>query len=678
MTGNQILLGGSDTGQVLLDAGMANRHGLITGATGTGKTVTLQVLAESFSRLGVPVFTADVKGDLSGLAGAGKPHPKVAERIERIGIDGHAFEACPTVFWDVYGEKGHPVRTTISEMGPTLLSNLLELNETQEGVMQVAFSVADDEGLLLLDIKDLRAMLNWVADNTKDLERIYGRVSSASVTAILRRLLVLEEAGGDRFFGEPAIRIEHLMQTDFSGRGVISILDATTLYHSPRIYATFLLWLLSELMEELPERGDADRPRLVFFFDEAHLLFDKAPRALLQRITQVVRLIRSKGVGVFFVSQYPDDVPDEVIGQLGNRVQHALRAFTPRDRKAVRAAAETFRENPAFDTAEVIGHTSPYLEQHAGNPVDWWPWCDAALTLAREQDKPILLSIGYSACHWCHVMAHESFEDPATAEVMNRLFVNIKVDREERPDLDRIYQTAHQLLAQRPGGWPLTVFLTPDDLRPFFAGTYFPKAPRHGLPAFTELLASIEQAYREQRDAIRTQNDSLMAALASLEPEAAAEVPDTAPLDGARRQLAGSFDAARGGFGSAPKFPHPTNLELLFRHWAATAADGVPDQQALHMARFTLERMIRGGMNDQLAGGFCRYSVDDDWMIPHFEKMLYDNGPLLALCCDAWAITGSRCSAMPPRRRPTGSSTRCSCIGGTGGCWRAAATAART
>ena len=355
MTENQILLGGSDNGQVLLDAGMANRHGLITGATGTGKTVTLQVLAESFSRLGVPVFTADVKGDLSGLAGAGKAHPKVAERIERIGIEGHTFEACPTVFWDVYGEKGHPVRTTVSEMGPTLLSNLLELNETQEGIMQVAFSVADDQGLLLLDIKDLRAMLNWIADNAKDLERVYGRISSASVTAILRRLLVIEEAGGDRFFGEPAIRIEHLMQTDFSGRGVISILDATTLYHSPRIYATFLLWLLSELMEELPERGDADRPRLVFFFDEAHLLFDKAPSALLEKITQVVRLIRSKGVGVFFISQYPDDVPDAVIGQLGNRVQHALRAFTPRDRKAVRAAAETFRENPAFDTAEVIG-----------------------------------------------------------------------------------------------------------------------------------------------------------------------------------------------------------------------------------------------------------------------------------------------------------------------------------
>lgn len=355
MADNDILLGGTGSKQILLNAGMANRHGLITGATGTGKTVTLQVLAESFSRLGVPVFSADVKGDLSGLAGAGKPHPKIDERLQYIAIGDHPFEASPTVFWDVFGEKGHPVRTTVSEMGPVLLSNLLELNETQEGVMQVAFSVADDNGLLLLDLKDLRAMLNWVADNAKDLERDYGRISRASVTAILRRLLVLEEAGGDVFFGEPAIRIEHLMQNDFSGRGVISILDATTLYHSPRIYATFLLWLLSELMEELPERGDADLPRLVFFFDEAHLLFSSAPKALLERITQVVRLIRSKGVGVFFITQYPNDVPDEVIGQLGNRIQHALRAYTPKDRKAVRAAAETFRANPAFDTEEVIG-----------------------------------------------------------------------------------------------------------------------------------------------------------------------------------------------------------------------------------------------------------------------------------------------------------------------------------
>ena len=352
---NTILLGGADGRQVLLDAGMANRHGLITGATGTGKTVTLQVLAESFSRLGVPVFAADIKGDLSGVARAGSEHPKITERVQSIGIAGHAFEGCPTLFWDVLGEKGHPVRTTISEMGPVLLSNLLELNETQEGILHIAFSLADDQGLLLLDIKDLRAMLNWVGDNAKDLSREYGLVSRQSVTAILRRLLVLEESGGDQFFGEPALRVEHLLQNDFSGRGVISLLDATSLYNNARIYATFLLWLLSELMEELPEQGDAPLPKLVFFFDEAHLLFDKAPAVLLERITQVVRLIRSKGVGVFFVSQYPNDVPEEVIGQLGNRIQHALRAFTPRDRKAVKAAAQTFRPNPAFDTETVIG-----------------------------------------------------------------------------------------------------------------------------------------------------------------------------------------------------------------------------------------------------------------------------------------------------------------------------------
>ena len=284
--------------------------------------------------------------------------------------------------------------------------------------------------------------------------------------------------------------------------------------------------------------------------------------------------------------------------------------------------------------------TSPYLQQHARNPVDWWPWCEEALELARRQDRPILLSIGYSACHWCHVMAHESFEDPKTAEVMNRLFVNIKVDREERPDLDKIYQTAHQLLANRPGGWPLTVFLTPDDQQPFFAGTYFPNEQRQGLPAFTQLLERVEAAYREQGDAIRKQNRSLMDALSRLAPETSGEVPDGASLEAARSQLAASFDAARGGFGQAPKFPHPTNLELLLRHAAGSKAKGEPDREASHMATFTLERMIRGGLNDQLGGGFCRYSVDDDWMIPHFEKMLYDNGPLLALCCDAWQITG--------------------------------------
>ncbi|MBK5931312.1 thioredoxin domain-containing protein [Halochromatium salexigens] len=287
--------------------------------------------------------------------------------------------------------------------------------------------------------------------------------------------------------------------------------------------------------------------------------------------------------------------------------------------------------------------TSPYLQQHAENPVHWWPWCEEALALARAEDRPILLSIGYSACHWCHVMAHESFEDETTAKLMNRLFVNIKVDREERPDLDKIYQTAHQLLAQRTGGWPLTVFLTPDDLAPFFAGTYFPNTQRHGLPSFQELLIGVERAYREQQDAIREQNASLRKALSQLDgPNESVGEPlsDLAPLDQARRQLAGSFDTVNGGFGRAPKFPHPTNLELLLRHYAATAAAGSPDQQAREMALFTLERMVRGGLNDQLGGGFCRYSVDDQWMIPHFEKMLYDNGPLLTLCCDAWQLSG--------------------------------------
>ena len=354
MSENTILLGGNGERQILLDAAMANRHGLITGATGTGKTVTLQVLAESFSRLGVPVFAADIKGDLSGVGTPGKPHPKIDERLQYIGIEDFRFEGNPLLFWDVFGEQGHPLRTTVSEMGPVLFANLLELNETQEGILHIAFAVADDEGLLLLDLKDLRSMLNWVADNAKELAREYGRISRASVNAILRRLLVLEESGGEQFFGEPALRIEHLMQRDFSGRGVISLLDATALYHSPRIYSTFLLWLLSELMEELPERGDADKPELVFFFDEAHLLFSTASKPLLEKIAQVVRLIRSKGVGVFFITQYPNDVPDEVIGQLGNRIQHALRAFTPRDKKAVKVAADTFRPNPAFDTFEAI------------------------------------------------------------------------------------------------------------------------------------------------------------------------------------------------------------------------------------------------------------------------------------------------------------------------------------
>jgi uncharacterized protein YyaL (SSP411 family) len=299
-------------------------------------------------------------------------------------------------------------------------------------------------------------------------------------------------------------------------------------------------------------------------------------------------------------------------------------------------------QHPDQRTNRLAEASSPYLQQHARNPVDWWPWCEEALALARAEDKPILLSIGYSACHWCHVMAHESFEDPATAAVMNKLFVNIKVDREERPDLDKVYQMAHQLLAQRAGGWPLTLFLTPDDQKPFFAGTYFPKEPRHGLPSFTQLMQQVERAYREQQDAIRAQNDSLMQVLSRIEAAAgaASEIPGRAPMDEAYRQLHQSFDRARGGFGDAPKFPHPTNLDFLLRRHAVAEAEGASDREALHMAAVTLTHMIRGGVNDQLGGGFYRYSVDAEWMIPHFEKMLYDNGPLLALCCDAWRITG--------------------------------------
>lgn len=351
----QIILGLGDSGeQVLLNAAMANRHGVITGATGTGKTVTLQVLAESFSALGVPVFAADIKGDLSGLAAEGKPHPRIDERVNKIGLAGYRQHPFPLLLWDLLGRQGHPVRTTISEMGPTLLANLLELNETQEGVLHVAFAVADDQGLLLLDLKDLRSMLAWVGENARELRNEYGNVTPQSVASIQRRLLVLDNEGGERFFGEPALRIEHLMQRDFSGNGVISLLDATGLQSSPRIYSTFLLWLLSELMEELPEQGDAPLPRLVFFFDEAHLLFSTAPKPLLEKITQVVRLIRSKGVGVFFITQFPNDIPEAVLGQLGCRIQHALRAYTPRDHKAIRAAAEGFRPRPGLDTAAAI------------------------------------------------------------------------------------------------------------------------------------------------------------------------------------------------------------------------------------------------------------------------------------------------------------------------------------
>ena len=348
-----ILVGKGETAQ-LLHLRLANRHGLIAGATGTGKTVSLQILAEGFAAEGVPVFVADVKGDLSGMSQPGGENPKLDERAATIGMTDYARRAFPVVYWDLFGEQGHPIRTTISEMGPLLLARMMGLNETQEGVLNVAFRAADEQGLLLLDLKDLRSLLNFVGENAQALSLELGRVSTASVGAIQRRLLTLDQQGGEHFFGEPALDIKDLMRTDLSGQGIINILAADRLMMSPKLYATFLLWLLSELFEELPEVGDPPKPKFVFFFDEAHLLFDEAPKALVDKVEQVVRLIRSKGVGVYFISQNPLDVPDEVLGQLGNRVQHALRAFTPRDQKAVKAAAETFRANPKLDVSETI------------------------------------------------------------------------------------------------------------------------------------------------------------------------------------------------------------------------------------------------------------------------------------------------------------------------------------
>jgi len=353
MTSTEQLLLGLAEDKVYLNPKYANRHGLIAGATGTGKTVTLQMLAESFSNMGVPVFLADVKGDVSGISQAGKSHPKVNERLDSLGIE-RLWQGAPTVFWDLYGKQGHPCRATVADMGPMLLSRLLGLNETQEGVMTIAFTVADDEGLALLDMKDLRSMLQHVAENAKHLKTLYGNVSAASVGAIQRRLLMIEREGGKKFFGEAMLELEDLMTTDEEGRGVINVLAANKLIQSPKLYSTFLLWLLSELFENLPEIGDPEKPELVFMFDEAHLLFKDAPKALLNKIEQVVRLIRSKGVGIYFITQSPSDIPDSVLSQLGNRIQHALRAFTPKEQKAVRVAADTFRPNPSFDTREAI------------------------------------------------------------------------------------------------------------------------------------------------------------------------------------------------------------------------------------------------------------------------------------------------------------------------------------
>jgi DNA helicase HerA-like ATPase len=350
---NEILIGKGER-LVQLLAKYGNRHGLVAGATGTGKTVSLMVLAEGFSRLGVPVFMADVKGDVAGLALPGNSSEKIQQRVAQVGIDGYVPEASPVVFWDLYGKSGHPVRATVSEIGPSLLGRMLELNDVQSGTLEIAFKLADEQGLLLLDLDDLRAVLGFVGANRKEISTQYGLVSTSSVAAIQRALLSLEREGGEAFFGEPALELGDLMRTDLTGRGIVSVLAADQLILKPRIYASVLLWLLSELFEHLPEVGDLDRPKLVFIFDEAHLLFNDAPPELRQRVEQVVRIIRSKGVGVYFCSQLPDDMPTEILGQLGNRIQHALRAYTPRDQKAVRTAAETFVPNPKLDVAEVI------------------------------------------------------------------------------------------------------------------------------------------------------------------------------------------------------------------------------------------------------------------------------------------------------------------------------------
>jgi DNA helicase HerA-like ATPase len=352
--GGSVLIGLGGEGEQRLHLALANRHGLIAGATGTGKTVTLQLIAESFSRAGVPVFCADVKGDLAGVSQPGGGNPKVEARAAELQLADFAYEAAPVIFWDLFGLQGHPIRATVAEMGPLLLARMLELNDTQEGVLNIAFKLADDEGLLLLDFKDLQAMLAFVAEQADRLTTVYGNISKATIGTIQRRLLTLEQQDGEHFFGEPALALEDLMLVTPDGRGAVNLLAADKLMASPRLYATFLLWLLSELFEELPEVGDLEKPKLAFFFDEAHLLFKDTPKALLEKVEQVVRLIRSKGVGVYFITQNPLDVPPTILGQLGNRVQHALRAFTPAEQKAVRAAADTFRPNPKLKTEEVI------------------------------------------------------------------------------------------------------------------------------------------------------------------------------------------------------------------------------------------------------------------------------------------------------------------------------------
>jgi DNA helicase HerA-like ATPase len=426
-TGDRILVG-KGVEPVHLLAKYGNRHGLVAGATGTGKTVSLLVMAEGFSRLGVPVFLADVKGDVAGLAMPGAANDAIRQRAAEIGVEGWAAEASPVIFWDLYGKAGHPVRTTISEMGPSLLARILELNDTQAGVLEITFKLADDRGLLLLDLDDLRAVLGFVADQRKEISTAYGLVSATSIAAIQRALLTLDREGGEAMFGEPALELGDLMRTDLGGRGVVSVLAADQLILKPRLYSSFLLWLLSELFEHLPEVGDLDRPKLVFCFDEAHLLFDDAPPALRQRVEQVVRIIRSKGVGVYFCSQFPDDVPNEILGQLGNRVQHALRAYTPRDQKAVRTAAETFVPNPGLDVAAVISQLG------VG---------EALVSMLQEKGVPMPVERARIAPPRCRMGAITQEE---RAAVRGRSPVGAKYDTRVNRE------SAYEILARRAGG----------------------------------------------------------------------------------------------------------------------------------------------------------------------------------------------------------------------------------
>jgi DNA helicase HerA-like ATPase len=419
-----------DARDLVLLPGLSNRHGLITGATGTGKTVTLQLLTERFSQIGVPTFMADVKGDLAGLAAAGTPTPKMSQRLQQLALDAPVWSASPVTFWDVFGRGGHPVRATISDMGPLLLGRLLGLNDVQSGVLTLVFKIADDHGLLLLDLRDLRSMVQFVGDNAKSFTTAYGNISAASIGAIQRALIGIEQQGGDQFFGEPALDIDDLLQTTSDGRGVVNVLAADRLVEAPKVYASFLLWMLSELFERLPEIGDPEKPRIVFFFDEAHLLFDDAPDALLDKIEQVVRLIRSKGVGVFFVTQNPLDIPDKVLAQLGNRVQHALRAFTPRDQKAVRTAAETLRANPAFDAEQVISQLAvgealvSFLDARGAPTVVERAWVlppASRIGPLSDVERRVVLEASVVRGHYEQAVDRESAYEKLTARTADRV-----------------------------------------------------------------------------------------------------------------------------------------------------------------------------------------------------------------------------------------------------------------